>query len=274
MSPSARDPGSGKHPSGSEPAAREDPYSRVDYRRLIAWPERLRREAPFLLRTLEQAPERSVLDLGCGTGEHARFLASQGFRTVGLDRAAAMLEKAREEPIPENLRVLEGDIREADQLLQESFGAAISLGNTLVHLKDEGEMSQGLAAVARRLLPGGILLFQILNYERIFARGIRYLPLNFRPDEKGEIVFLRLTEHLDGKRVRFCPSTLLYNPDEDPPLQIVQSKIVEIRGWTLQDLEPLLAANGFRVVGVYGDMAGGEYVPQESHDLVVVAAKT
>ena len=25
----------------------DDPYSRVDYRRLIAWPERIRREAPF-----------------------------------------------------------------------------------------------------------------------------------------------------------------------------------------------------------------------------------
>ena len=37
-----------------------------------------------LLRGLNPACE-SVLDVGCGTGEHARLLAAQGFRIDGID---------------------------------------------------------------------------------------------------------------------------------------------------------------------------------------------
>jgi len=38
----------------------DDPYSRVDYRRMVAWPERIRREAPFLREFLKRAPTPSV----------------------------------------------------------------------------------------------------------------------------------------------------------------------------------------------------------------------
>ena len=79
-----------------KPASGDDLYSRVDYRRFVAWPKRIRREAPFLMEVLEKAPTRSVIDLGCGTGEHCRFLAGEGFEAVGLDRSASMLANAQE----------------------------------------------------------------------------------------------------------------------------------------------------------------------------------
>ena len=74
-----------------------DPYSRLQYRRLIAWPKRIEREAPLLQEVLGSGSSRLVLDLGCGTGEHARFLASAGYEVVGVDRAEGLLEEARRE---------------------------------------------------------------------------------------------------------------------------------------------------------------------------------
>ena len=47
-----------------------------------------------LLRGLNPACE-SVLDVGCGTGEHARLLAAQGFRVDGLDLDPAFVQIAR-----------------------------------------------------------------------------------------------------------------------------------------------------------------------------------
>jgi SAM-dependent methyltransferase len=38
---------------------------------------------------------RSVLEVGCGTGHFTAWLAGQGWRVVGLDRAPAMLAEAR-----------------------------------------------------------------------------------------------------------------------------------------------------------------------------------
>ena len=41
-------------------------------------------------------PAGRVLDLGCGTGEDALFLAGRGYRVLGLDPAPARIEAARE----------------------------------------------------------------------------------------------------------------------------------------------------------------------------------
>src|SRR4051794_19806995 len=37
----------------------------------------------------------AVLDIGCGTGENALFLASRGLEVMGIDSVEAAIEKAR-----------------------------------------------------------------------------------------------------------------------------------------------------------------------------------
>lgn len=252
----------------------DDIYSRVDYRRVVAWPERIKREGPFLIQLLESAPERSALDLGCGTGEHCRFLAELGFRVVGIDRSPSMLAQAAKSPAPPNLRFIEADLRQLETAVDGRFGAAMSLGNTLVHLTNAQDLQRVLKAVHAKLHEGGSFLFQILNYERIFTRQIRHLPLNFRSENGAEIVFLRLMELLPDGMVRFCPTTLKYEPNLDPPLQLMRSRLVELRGWRRAQVIPMLESAGFRVRSLHGDMQQGDFDPDQSQDLVVVAVKS
>ncbi len=251
----------------------EDPYSRVDYRRFVAWPERIRREAPFLKEILERAPQRSVIDLGCGTGEHSRFLAGEGFQALGLDRSESMLAKAQEKPLVPNLQFVLGEIQNLGEVVKGRFGAAISLGNALVHLTSRQELGQAFTSLAQVLEAGGIFLFQVLNYERIFEENIRHLPLNFRQEGDGEIIFVRLMEFLEKGRIRFCPTTLKYNPESDPPVQVVRTRMTEIRGWRREDLTPLLQSAGFSIQAIYGDMEGGPFEAGTSHDLILVAER-
>ncbi len=119
-----------------------------------------------------------------------------------------------------------------------------------------------------------MLLVQLLNYERIRAQEIRHLPLNFRddPTAAGEIVFLRIMT-LDGPRhVRFNPMSLALRPGQEPPVELKSAHEVRLRTWTRSELGEALAAAGFAVRAVHGDMTGGAYEAGRSHDLVVVAA--
>jgi glycine/sarcosine N-methyltransferase len=255
-----------------------DPYSRVEYRKLIAWPERIRREWPLLEEVLSTAPSRRVLELGCGPGQHARALAEAGFEVVGIDRSEAMIADATSEPLPPNLRFVLGDVTEADRLVDGTFGAAICLGNTLPHLADEERLAAFAGAAARALEPGAPLLLQILDYDRIHDRRIRFLPVSFRPREEttgdGELVFLRLMDPLPDGRVRFYPTTLVLQPGADPPLRIHHSREVLLRGWRRAELEAILTAAGFRTDRALGNFDGSPFDPAESPDLILVTRRT
>jgi SAM-dependent methyltransferase len=248
-----------------------DKYSRLEYRRLIAWPQRLQRETPLLEKVLGSGPSRRLLDLGCGTGEHSRFLASLGFEVVGVDASASMIASAREEPVPENLRWVEGDLRQIDDIVEGQFGGAICLGNTLPHIRQDDALQDMLVGLRRRLLAAAPLLIQLLNYERIFQRGERHLPLNFRSDGEEEIVFLRLMELQDDGQVLFFPSTLRLVPGGDPPLEVKSSKEVRLRGWRAKELETALEKAGFEDLQLFGDFSGSDFEPPDSRDLILVA---
>jgi len=249
----------------------EDQYSRVDYRRLIAWPARIERERPLFERVFSEAPEKTLLDLGCGTGEHARFLASLGFRVLGIDASESMLEKAREAENPDTVSFVIGDMRTIRDSTSETFGGALCIGNALPHLTGEQDLEAFSSGLHDRLKPGSPVLIQILNYDRIIAKGERYLPINFRPDDEGEIVFLRLMKPNPDGSVLFFPSTLLLTDDEDEPLRVVSSKRVPIRGWRSQELVAAMKRAGFSRIELLGDVTGGPFLPQESSDIFLVA---
>jgi SAM-dependent methyltransferase len=253
-----------------------DPYSRLQYRRLIAWPARIEREWPLLREVLESGPARRLLDLGCGTGEHARFLAAQGFEVVGVDRSEAQLEEARREA-DVNLRFVQGDLTEIGEIEDPAlsparFGGAVCLGNTLPHVTGREGLVRLAAGLRRLLLPGAPWVVQVLNYERIFARGERHLPLNFRPgDDGGELVFLRLLETREDGMVVFCPTTLRLATAEETPVEVVSSRRVLLRGWRRPELEEVLEEAGFARREAFGGYGREPYDPEASTDLLLIA---
>jgi len=249
----------------------DDKYSRIDYRRLIAWPERIRREAPLLEEILGSGPSRRILDLGVGTGEHARYLVSQGFQVVGVDSSESMIEKARDQPLPAGLELHHADIREIETVTKGIFGGAICLGNTLPHLTEPGDLGRLFGGLRRLLEPTAPLLIQVLNYHRIFTRQVRHLPVNFRQDEEGEIVFLRLMKLQTDGGVLFFPSTLRLRPGQDPPLEIVAAKEVHLRGWRHTEVETALDECGFSQRTLLGSFDGSPFEPDDSADLIVVS---
>ncbi len=249
-----------------------DAYGRIAYRNLIAWTERLQREAPLLQRVLGGVPSKLVLDLGCGTGEHTRFLNALGFEATGVDASPSQLEAARAaEP---GGRYVQSSLTELAAVLGAGQGGALCLGNTLPHLCEEADLRAFFDGLAQRLVPGAPFLLQLLNYDRILDRGERTFPVVLRPGETEaeSTLFLRLMTHHGGGRLTFTPASLRYRPGTDAPLELIAAHDVPLRGWRRAEVETLLTGSGFRVREVLGTMTG-EAWSAASSDLVVVSER-
>lgn len=105
-------------------------------------------------------PAKTVLELGCGTGKHARLLARQGFAVTGVDMSEEMLETARRgesvAPNPEP-GYSQGDIRTYRN--GKTFDAVISLFHVFSYQTTDKDIGDAFATAAAHLEPGGLLLF-------------------------------------------------------------------------------------------------------------------
>jgi SAM-dependent methyltransferase len=265
-------------------------FSRSEYRKVIAWPDRIRREAPFLDSVFGDATgrelPRSLLDVGCGSGEHARHFAERGWTAVGIDVSEAMIESAQEIAGPTeaggSARYEQRDAADADGLVECPFGGALFLGNGAAFLPDRATLDRVFRGIAGALAPGASLLLQTLNYERIQRTPVRALPVNVRPlpeeDGGGEIVLIRL---LDPGRsedfVDFYPVTLHLlpstDPEGEPTVTVRNARQLRHRAWKQADFEASLAAAGFGDVEWFGGMKREPFVPETSHDLVFRAIR-
>lgn len=95
-----------------------------------------------------------VIDLGCGTGDLAIWLAERGRTVTGVDFLAAPVAQARAKAAARGVAVnfLEMDARAVGSI-PERFDAAVDCG--LFHTFDDAGRSAYVAAVARLLEPGG-----------------------------------------------------------------------------------------------------------------------
>jgi SAM-dependent methyltransferase len=258
-------------------STKDDRYSRVHYRHMIAWPERMQREGPLLEETLGVGPSRRVLDLGSGPGDHARFLATRGFEVVGVDSSESMIEMATSEPVPESVHFVLGDFTALGSIVEGTFGGAICLGNVLPHLTEEETLRALASGLGEKLEPGGRVLFQLLNYRRITLRGERALPVNVRPDpeeESRELVHLRVMTIPDAEgRVQFYPTTLRLRPEAEEPMELLASKRVDLRAWTRDDMRRIFGEYGIAEDRALGGFDGSPFDEESSQDLVWVGVR-
>ncbi|HEY3063317.1 MAG TPA: class I SAM-dependent methyltransferase, partial [Chloroflexota bacterium] len=103
-----------------------------------------------------------ALDVGCGIGRHAQYLAGEGFQCTGIDASESGLAYAREQATSAGLEIA---YRVAPfyelPFADSSFDAAIAW-NVIYH--GDGEIAQrGIDEMARVLRPGGFFVGSMLS---------------------------------------------------------------------------------------------------------------
>ena len=126
--------------------------------------ERERIDLPNYLAIVAELGARSVLDVGCGTGNWASMLADRGSEVVGLDPAAASLDVARAKPGGQRVRWIHGDVTSLPAL---AVDLATMTGNVSNVFLTQQAWLTTLGGVHAALRPGGYLVFESVDRHRL-----------------------------------------------------------------------------------------------------------
>ncbi len=151
----------------------------------------------------EGAFRGSVLDVGCGTGENALFLAARGHSVLGVDTAPTAVARARKKA---EERAVPGRFAVADALalaaLRERFETVLDCG--LFHVFDDTQRPRYAESLASAVASGGQLHLLCFSDEEPPGRGPRRISeWDLRSTFRGLFVLSQLragrfTTRVDG----------------------------------------------------------------------------
>ena len=106
---------------------------------------------------------KHILDIGCGTGEHAIRMAQLGYEVTGIDLSPDMINIAKEKAKRAGLSIEFRCINLHELNTVGEFQAAYCLGYTFLYMTTYSEVISFFTAVNKALLPQGVFLVDFIN---------------------------------------------------------------------------------------------------------------
>lgn len=196
-----------------------------------------------------------VLDLACGKGRHAVYMAEKGLDVTGFDLSPANISEANKSA-HEHLHFFIRDMRE--DLGKEEFDAVFNLFTGFGYFESDEENFSVFKRIHEALKPGGLFIFDYLNAEcttllteqetRQTIEGIKFITRKTISNKK----VIKEIDVTDGvKKFHFQEEVTLYKKEE---------------------IEDALTTLGFQKIGCFGDYSLDAYHPQ-SPRLVILCEK-
>lgn len=159
-----------------------------------------------------------VLDIGCGTGEVALFLASRGHEVLGIDGVDAAISQARDKAAERGLdaRFMVGDVLDTVPALEDRpFDAVVDVG--FFHALSDEQRATLAEELVDVLAPGGIYAMLCFS-DRV--------PGGFGPRRVSESE-IRTVFSRDGLTVREVRPAELHSARPEMPLVDANLAIIE-----------------------------------------------
>ena len=214
-------------------------------------------------------PPKKVLDIACGSGGYSVALAKAGYSVTAIDLDEKMIEMTLAKKHKEGLDI---DAMVCNMLdISKRFGGnafdlVFCIGNSIVHLRSKEDILDALKQMQACVKPGGTLVIQIINFDRVFKHRISSLPTIVN-DDIG-LKFVRNYDY-DEKKGFIKFNTLLTVNEANGGEEYENT--VELLPLMSSDLKELMKKAGFRDISFYGDFVFSKY-DEDSYMLVVKGA--
>lgn len=211
-----------------------------------------------LIEHLNPAPASRMIDVACGRGRHARFLASKGHDVTGIDLSFNSIAFAKQYET-DNLHFYQHDMRLPAWM--NYFDCAFNFFTSFGYFATRRENDDAVRTVAQSLKPNGVALFDYLN--------VHYVEDHFVHEEvkriDGTVYQIRRWDD-----ERFFYKRITVNDGElSKPLEFTE-KVAKL---SLGDFTEMLAYQKMQVEEVFGDYDLNRYDVKKTPRLIVTARK-
>jgi 2-polyprenyl-3-methyl-5-hydroxy-6-metoxy-1,4-benzoquinol methylase len=135
--------------------------------------------------SLPQQKTLPVLDLGCGVGRHALYLAQQGFKVSACDASPQGIEITAQQAQQRNLSLGLSEARMTDLPYRDGQFAYVLAWNVIYH-GDPTVVRQTIAEIQRVLRPGGLYQGTMLSKRNEgYNKGRQVAPNTFVRQDGG-----------------------------------------------------------------------------------------
>jgi SAM-dependent methyltransferase len=180
---------------------------------------------PFLI-PLREAGVRTVLELGCGTGNDAARLAREGYLVTAVDLSGEAIGHARAR-FGSMARFMVADMAQRLPFSDGGFDAVMS--NVAMHMFPDRVTRAVFAEVGRLVRPDGLFVFHVNALEdrplRARGRAARELEPDYVVEESGQTMHFfseaYLRELLGGWRELHLASVLIPHRKTGEPFKHV-----------------------------------------------------
>jgi SAM-dependent methyltransferase len=230
---------------------------------LVDWPKRLAGEEPFFRRFFESVGAGSVLDVACGTGQHAALFHSWGMRVEGADISPRMIERACASfGEPDGLRWA---VRGYDEPVRppEAFDAALCVGNSLALAPDRATVRRAAASMVGAVRKGGAIAVHLLNLWRFPEGPVLWQKCRRSSRPEGEALIVKGV-HRCGPHAYV---ELLLAPIAAP--ESMRTTHLTLICLEAAELEEMFRESGATAVELSGHYDGRPYEREKSVDMVM-----
>jgi 2-polyprenyl-3-methyl-5-hydroxy-6-metoxy-1,4-benzoquinol methylase len=218
---------------------------------------------------------RSVIDIGCGTGNHALRLSKMGYQVTGVDVSPTMLKIAKAKDKEAKIRFIQGDMKKLEKVISKGqrFDAGICLGQVFSHLMTDKDVQAFLNRLHKILKQNGLFVFSARNAKKINEEYLNKLRLDHMlNEEKLQLLML-------GHNIRDSqdPNIIVWNPiyiikeNSKVDLQIREHKL---RWFEFSTLKKIITKNGFKIVTIYSGPMKEKFKEDEHTDMWFVTTAT
>jgi SAM-dependent methyltransferase len=212
---------------------------------------------------------KSVLDLCCGTGEHAIRMASLGYEVTGVDQSQDMLDIATAKAMVSGLSI-DFTCKDVFKLeFKEKFEVAYCLGYTFLYMTTNSDARRFFKTIRDALLPGGLFLFDFINGLSLIKDfdkdefTYQHGDATIRQHDKWSLDKRRRVKHLDFE----------YEiSDSEGRVQRISAE-EDVRIFYDDEVQTLLSSCGFSDVESFGDYTIEQKRTDEPYILIISGKK-